>query len=304
MPGYSSPGGTPSFNPNGDINKQVQELTDYVAELEKTVNFHMNGNLDTANAREFGGWNIGKDALQSKLGTVGLSSLITDDDDIRIWAGSTDVATASFRVYESGKVFTRDLTAEDSEIVGGTITGATIRTAEPGVYPRIELSNTTTILSAESDANSSMMMQALYGIDSTPSLVMSNIFGDAHLTKVDDIVWLRADASSIQLSSFSDIHLDCGSSSAVYVPDWWHLKNGSNMRTLQDELTDLETSIMTQVSALTTRIDANDFTIDNILTSLAGKSSIGHTHTVTTPNHNHGNVANTNSGGGTFNTTA
>lgn len=44
--------------------------------------------------------------------------------------------------------------------------------------------------------------------------------------------------------------------------------------------------------------------LDSIWNALSGKSSVGHTHTVSVPNHNHGNPDNATSGGGTFTTTA
>lgn len=40
--------------------------------------------------------------------------------------------------------------------------------------------------------------------------------------------------------------------------------------------------------------------LDNIYTLLDSKADIDHTHSVTIPNHNHGNPDNLNSGGGTF----
>ncbi|MFD2414187.1 hypothetical protein, partial [Paenibacillus rhizoplanae] len=40
--------------------------------------------------------------------------------------------------------------------------------------------------------------------------------------------------------------------------------------------------------------------LDAIWSALAGKADASHSHSVTIPNHNHGNPANVNSGGGTF----
>ncbi|MNC31643.1 hypothetical protein D3C75_799710 [compost metagenome] len=44
--------------------------------------------------------------------------------------------------------------------------------------------------------------------------------------------------------------------------------------------------------------------ITSIYQAIDAKADKGHTHTVSVPNHNHGNPANATSGGGTFTTSA
>lgn len=121
--------------PEVDPNATVAELIDVVAVLKRTIEYHLTSGLDTTNAREFGGWYIGPDALSSKNGTVGLSSAITGANDIRIWAGSATPGSAPFQVYENGYMsatngyFTGSISASTvsaSSISGGSITGASI----------------------------------------------------------------------------------------------------------------------------------------------------------------------------------
>lgn len=80
------------------------ELVDHVANLQKTVEFYLGGNLDTQNAREFGGWQIKPNFIRHTSGNVGLHSGQNSSDPVRIWAGDKDPEFAPFRVHHSGKV--------------------------------------------------------------------------------------------------------------------------------------------------------------------------------------------------------
>lgn len=88
-----------------------QELIDHVANLQKTIEYYLGGNIDSDNAREFGGWQIKKDVLQSKDGDVGLSTADggIDPDPVRVWAGDIDKDSSPFQVRASGKVIANDL---------------------------------------------------------------------------------------------------------------------------------------------------------------------------------------------------
>lgn len=105
----------------------VDDLADIVARLIKEVEFLANGNIDSSNTREIGGFQIGPDSIKSRNGVVGLSSAKTDVDDIRIWAGDSVAASAAYRVYESGKFIATDaeitgkITAQSGQIGGWTI---------------------------------------------------------------------------------------------------------------------------------------------------------------------------------------
>lgn len=49
-----------------------------------------------------GGWTINATSLQDTAGTVGMSSAVTDGDDIRFWAGHATPASAPFYITEAG----------------------------------------------------------------------------------------------------------------------------------------------------------------------------------------------------------
>lgn len=120
------PGGLSGTPDTATLVKYINMLGDQVAELQKQLEYSLNGNLDSTNAREFGGWQIGMVDMQAKSGTVGFSSFETPADvnpgadDLRIWAGSSDRNSAPFRVYESGR-----LVATDGNFTGD-ITGSTM----------------------------------------------------------------------------------------------------------------------------------------------------------------------------------
>lgn len=79
------------------------DLVDHVANLQKTVEYYLGGQIGSSNAREFGGFYIKPTTIMSKNGNVGLHSG-TGTNPVRIWAGGTDMTTASFRVYDNGSV--------------------------------------------------------------------------------------------------------------------------------------------------------------------------------------------------------
>tara|TARA_R110000824_G_scaffold80895_7_gene203267 strand:+ start:226 stop:6645 length:6420 start_codon:yes stop_codon:yes gene_type:complete len=75
----------------------------------------------TATTGAIGGFNIGLDYIADAADSMGLSSTVTEGDDVRFWAGETfaNRATAPFRVTELGV-----LTATSATITGGgTFTG-------------------------------------------------------------------------------------------------------------------------------------------------------------------------------------
>ena len=129
--------------PTIDSSVSLADLANLVGRLIKEVEFLTNGNIDSHNTREIGGYIVGLTSLKSKNGVVGLSSEITGGDDIRIWAGSVVPEAAPYRVYESGRLvatngeFTGDITG--STITGSTITGGTVRSGDNNT-DRIELS--------------------------------------------------------------------------------------------------------------------------------------------------------------------
>lgn len=138
-----------------DSGASLAELIEEIAKMQKYLDFLLQGGLDSKNAREFGGYQVGPDYFRSKNGQVGLSSANTPGDDIRLWAGDSITGVPPFRVYESGKMvasnaeITGKITATSGTIGGwnigpselsgpGTITGGTIRTGAAGTA-RLEL---------------------------------------------------------------------------------------------------------------------------------------------------------------------
>lgn len=90
-----------------------EELKEIMALVIKDMDFTTNGNIDSRNVREIGGYKVDLTSLASKNGVVGLSSAITGGDDIRIWAGDSARPDAPFRVYESGLMI-----ASNAQITG------------------------------------------------------------------------------------------------------------------------------------------------------------------------------------------
>ena len=103
----------PSFStPTGK--ESVAELADMVAKLQKQVEFLMNGNLSTKNIREVGQWVADGDRLVSQDSDVGMSAAETGADDVRFFAGSTDMDTAPWRVTKAGKMHATGATIESN----------------------------------------------------------------------------------------------------------------------------------------------------------------------------------------------
>lgn len=65
------------------------EILDHVAVLQKTVEWILNGNLDTANAFEFGGWKIKNNRLYSEKGK-GVLQVYDETQFLRLEAGAYD----------------------------------------------------------------------------------------------------------------------------------------------------------------------------------------------------------------------
>lgn len=133
----------------------IEELRGIVARLIKEVQFLMDGNLSSTNAREFGGWRIGMLELMSKDKKVGMSTDEQGLDPIRFWAGDVITGQPVFYVTKSGKIYAANgefagkITAKSGTIGGftidqtklsgpGIIEGGTIRTGPAGTQ-RIEL---------------------------------------------------------------------------------------------------------------------------------------------------------------------
>ncbi|OZQ74433.1 hypothetical protein CA598_31605, partial [Paenibacillus sp. VTT E-133291] len=157
-----------------------------------------------------------------------------------------------------------------STITGGTVTGAKIQTSD-SVYPRVVIDPTSVAFGVYSSADNGIQIPAF---DNGLSKIIFNAGGGRQSTLYN------SPSSGLTISgdpdvtlSGTNIRLSTSSSGQVILAGWGRLYNGAT--TLADELA-------------------------AIWSELNRKSNIGHTHTVTLQNHNHGSTTLTPSGGGTF----
>jgi hypothetical protein len=95
----------------------LEDVINYLYKNERAMKYLLEGQLNTKNISEVGGWMINEDSFMSVDSDVGFSTLDTVSDDLRIWAGSASNSNAPFRVYESGHAYMSNLT-----MAGGSIT--------------------------------------------------------------------------------------------------------------------------------------------------------------------------------------
>lgn len=160
-----------------------------------------------------------------------------------------------------------------STITGGTITGAKIQTSD-SVYPRVVIDPTSVAFGVYADPNNGIQIPAY---DNGVSKIIFNANGNQSVIFNSPTSGFIMQGYGNATISGSNVYLN-PSSGYVRIGSWGTLMNGSGT-TLQDV-----------INALYQAIDA--------------KADRGHTHTVSVPNHNHGNPANATSGGGTFTTSA
>lgn len=198
------------------------EIIDYIARLEKTIQWMMTGNLSSKNVREIGGWLVSQTELKSRDGTVGFSSANDAADPVRIWAGSTNKDAAPWRVYASGK---------------GVLTGALIRSQNG--YPYVEIDPEANLFGAFLSAGYSIRIEPFFGTTSLPSV--SFYSGGAN------IGYLFSDSTAIYLLSLEDLALASpftitlsGSpirlNGSTRVLGWDALYSEADAQTLQDVL--------------------------------------------------------------------
>lgn len=117
-----------------------EEIIDEICKTGKQLDFLLASNLGSQNIREIGDFLVGSSSIVSRSGNVGLSSLVTGANDVRIWAGGSTPETAPFRVYENG----------DINISGGTISWSDIDAPNYsdilGTKPPTNADNTSSIL--------------------------------------------------------------------------------------------------------------------------------------------------------------
>lgn len=157
-----------------------------------------------------------------------------------------------------------------SQFIGGAVIGATIRTAEAGIYPQVLMDPSNVAFGVYADANNGIQIPAY---DGGVSKIIFNMNGNQS-------VIFNSPTSGFFFSGYGrttmngdGVKLEPGSD-YVRVPSWGKLYSESSHTTLQDELS-------------------------AIWSALAGKANASHSHTVTLPSHNHG-IAGVVNWGGTF----
>jgi hypothetical protein len=186
-----------------------------MAKVLNELDWLINGKLDSKNTREIGGYLVSLTSLESANGVVGLSSLITGGDDLRIWAGNANRELAAFRVYESGYIVaTRFLLQSENSSA------------------RIELSSSGSLLRAGNDTDQ-IVISADY--DGNPALLfVENERGAIALTSLGDFYLLTTPGVNINI--WPDNNLNLLPNGNIRIKNWGKLYNIDNGETLQQAL--------------------------------------------------------------------
>lgn len=221
------PGQTPTFaGLRGD--ESIEELRDEVAKMQKMMN-HMLRNLSSKNVKEAGGYFITPTDILSKDGDVGMSSVNPDDvnpDPVRFFAGGVDMASAPWRVTNSGKM---------------TATGALIQSSD-GTYPLVILDPDSDLFGAYATASNFINIKA--NDAGEPLLYFDNGVNLCRIALLDDtfaigVLGYALIASSDDLtieSSAGDVILKTSGANRVRVPSWTALYSTGASQSLQAAL--------------------------------------------------------------------
>lgn len=198
--------------------------------------------------------------------------------DWGIWLGDESFADAPFSVDVAGKMkavdgeFQGEITS--SEINGGVITGALIRTNIFGVFPRAEMSDSDKTFAVWAEVDRGIEIRS-YGSGSTSEIRYRNGSNYAFMSLPgSDGLYMNGNNGLI-MEFIGDIRLRGYNSTSVL--SWANFVSESTGSSLQAEL-------------------------NSIWAAIGSKANSIHSHTISIPNHNHGNPDNVNSGGGTFTT--
>lgn len=180
-----------------------------------------------------------------------------------ITAGKIDVDQLS--------AISADLGTISAGIIRGIkIFGSLISTSETQ-YPRVVLDPSTTAFGVYADANNGIQIPA-YDLGVSKIIFNSN-GNESNIFNSPSSGFIMSGYGRSTISG-DGVKLD-PIGDYVRVPSWSKVLNESNGTTLQSEL-------------------------NALWTALNNKANISHSHSVSIPNHNHGNPANATSGGGTF----
>lgn len=215
-----------------------REMVDRVAMLQKAIEFKLNGNLDSSDAREFGGFLIGPDTIKSLNGMVGLSSKETAFDDVRFWAGAAIPDLAPFQITKSGKAY---------------LTGALISSAAG--WPKVIMDPASALFGAYTSPTEYVEVRSQnYASGYTTPLIEFGYAGNP--------AYMYFNASGFGISAASNFNLNANGNlvqiSHARVPSWGN--------------------ISTPTETLASKFTAYDNAISSINTALGNKASLFHSH--------------------------
>jgi hypothetical protein len=214
----------------------------------------------------------------NKLTANSANILSSSFKDGAIVGSSINVGNGMFTVTSGGIMsavdgnFSGHISA--STISGGTIIGAKIQTSD-SVYPRVVIDPASVAFGVYAGPNDGILIPAYDGGVSKIRFLANGNESTIYNSPGAGFIF---SAYGLAMINGTGVKLDPGGD-YVRIPVWGKLFAEATGRTLQQEF-------------------------DALWTALNGKADRGHTHTVSVPNHNHGNPANATSGGGAFTTSA
>lgn len=223
---------------------------------------------------------------------IGSGNDVTQINTNGIAAGHATFGSAPFQVDMKGNVLANKLTANSAQIkssnfTGGAIVGSSINVGN-GMF--------TVDTAGNMFAGNGSFRGNISGSTITGSTVNGgsinvttdiNVGNNVYLGNTEPLATKGVYFTStekIEANNASGVVRIAGSKGVVLAPTGYigHSNSEDNRIVTQRELRVLQDQV------------------DTLQRVLAEKADVGHTHSVTIPNHNHGNVQNSNSGGGTF----
>lgn len=246
----------PEFGNFPGDDASIPELVDYVVMLQKTVELQLGGNLDSTNAREFGGWHIGREELASKSGMVGLSTATTGSNDLRIWAGDTNRNNAAFRVYEDGFVFLSKMLLQTRS-----------------TYPRIALDSEANEFSIFSNSSAGIRIVVEPAFD-YPQIIFTNGLQETLLGQTSTDFFLAHFGQDLNIQATRNIRLRPGTGTVI-VDSWNDIYSEQQAQSLMTVAINANEGIQRADDALDEidRIDININEIANRIDSLDARVS-------------------------------
>ncbi|QSF42644.1 phage tail protein [Paenibacillus tianjinensis] len=188
---------------------------------------------------------------------IGSGNNITKINTNGISSGHADFNSAPFRVDMAGNVVARSITLTGlieestmtySDIVAGTITGSLIRTADSGIYPRVEIDPSSIAFGVYADPDSGILIPAY---DGGASKIRFLANGNESTIYNSPGVGLALSAFGNATISGQNVDL-FATSGYVRITSWSSLYSQSSLTTLQSELSNLQS----QISSLQSSVDA------------------------------------------------